>query len=61
MALVKRGDRVWYWARRKGEKGHKEYGVIIQTDGTFARIRLDGNRTVQIQTIEVKRLQKEEL
>lgn len=64
MADLKVGDRVWYWARRRGETPRQEHGKIVQMSGEFSRVRLnpyvDGERAVPVQTVEVKRLHKEE-
>lgn len=55
-----RHDRVWYWARRRGERAHKKRGIITSSDGTYARVRLFGDHPVPVQLVEVKRLRRED-
>ncbi len=55
--MLRQGDRVWYWARRKGEKPHRKFGVIVFTDANYARVELDGTPSpITVQTVAVRRL-----
>lgn len=58
---VKVGCKVWYWARRKGEYPHQKFGIVLTTNGKFARILLDGSPIIPIQTVAIKRLNERKL
>jgi|SRR5580765_621589 len=55
--MTKVGDRIYYWARREGERAHKKRGRIISMDktGALARVRLD-HGAVPVQLVMVSRL-----
>lgn len=52
---MKAGDRVWYWARRRGERAHIKEGVVrdISASGEFARVDVAG---IPTQTVNALRL-----
>lgn len=52
------GDRVWYWARRSGERAHRKVGLIkgLTSDGSVARVDLEATTVVPIQTVQTSRL-----
>lgn len=49
-------ERVWYWARRKGERPRKQHARVLSSDGKHARVLLPGGHAVPVQTIAVNRL-----
>lgn len=58
------GERVWYWARRRGQKAHIKVGALksYSEDHTLARVQLSlfdqARSTVTVQTVETNRLHR---
>lgn len=60
-AKPKRGDRVWYWARRSGTRSRKEHGVVTKVSTSHVRVRLDDpiRKHISTITVAISRLNKE--